>query len=134
MRVRGFWPLREDRAIGLPIEQVDWLVDGGDGNNGDDGRGGQDGCGRGGHNQRPGTLETGGGRHLRSRGPAPDSSLSGKVFIPTNPFTNPVSLQALKQSFAEQPNWKAAIKEGTTWEGNADENAAKWRKLSRMDV
>jgi hypothetical protein len=56
------------------------------------------------------------------------------VFIPTNPFTNPVSLQALKQSFAKQPNWKAAIKEGTTWEGNADENAAKWRKLNRIDV
>lgn len=129
MRVRGFWPLRKDRAIDLPIEQVDWLVDGGDGNNGDGGRGGQGGRGRGGHNQRPGTHETG----LRSC-PAPDSSLSGKVFIPTNPFTNPVSLQALKQSFAEQPNWKAAIKEGTTWEGNADENAAKWRKLSRMDV
>ena len=38
MRVRGFWPLHEDRAIDLPVERVDWLVDGGDGNNGD-GRG-----------------------------------------------------------------------------------------------
>jgi hypothetical protein len=139
MRVRGFWPLRGDRAIDLPIERVDWLVegdgddndgdnddgdnddgddgeddDGGDGNNGDGGRGGRGGRGRGGngHNQ----------------------SLSGKVFIPTNPFTNPVSLKALKKSFAKQPNWKAAIKEGTTWEGNADENAAKWRKLNCIDV
>ena len=100
MRVRGFWPLREDRAIDLPIERVDWLVngdsDGGDhgGNNGDGGRRGHGGNG---HNQRPGTHETSGGRRLRSRGPVPDSSLSGKVFIPTNPFTNPVSLQALKQ-------------------------------------
>jgi len=151
MRVRGFWPLREDRAIDLPIERVDWLVDGdgddsddddgGDVNNGDGGgrerggRAGQGGRGRGnGHNQRPDNHDTGGGRHLRSRGPVPDSSLSGKVFTPTNPFTNPVSLQALKKSFAKQPNWKAAIKEGTTWEGNADENAAKWRKLNRIDV
>ena len=106
MRVRGFCPLREDRAINLPIERVAWLVDGGDGNNGDGG--------------------------VRGRGAVPDSS--GKVFIPTNPFTNPVSLQALKESFAQQLNWKAAIKEGTTWEGNADENAAKWRKLNRIDV
>ena len=71
-----------------------------------------------------GTNETG----------VPDSSVSRKVFIPTNPFTNSASLQALKQSFAKQPNWKAAIKEGTTWEGNADENAAKWRKLNRIDA
>ena len=127
MRVRGFWPLREDRAIDLPIKRVDWLVDddGGDGNNGD---GGGRGRGNNGYNQRPGFHETGGGPA------APDSSLSGKVFIPTNPFTNPVSLQALKESFAKQPNWKASIKEGTTWEGNADENAAKWRKLNHIDV
>jgi hypothetical protein len=56
------------------------------------------------------------------------------VFSPTNPFTNPATLQALKESFVEQPNWKAAIKEGTTWEGNADENTTKWRKLNRIDV
>ena len=24
--------------------------------------------------------------------------------------------------------------EGTTWEGNADENAAKWRKLNRIEA
>jgi len=116
MRVRGFWPLREDRAIALPIKRVDWLVDDGD------------------HNQRPGTHETSGGRQLRSHGLVPNFTLSGKVFIPTNPFTNPVALEALKQSSAKQPNWKAAIKEGTTWEGNADENVAKWRKLNRIDV
>ncbi len=38
------------------------------------------------------------------------------------------------KSFAEQPNWKAAVREGTTWEGNADENAAKWRKLNRIEA
>jgi hypothetical protein len=54
------------------------------------------------------------------------------VFIPTNPFTNPATLKALKDSFAKQPTWKAAVREGTTWEGNADENAAKWRRLNHI--
>ena len=100
MRVRGFWPLHKDRAIDLPIERVDWLVDGdSDGDNSDDDDGGDSnngehgGRGRGnGHNQRPDNHDTSGGRHLRSRGPVPDSSLSGKVFTLTNPSTNPVSL------------------------------------------
>jgi hypothetical protein len=152
MRVRGYHPLREDRAIPLPIRWVDWLTtdddddDGaggggdGDGNNGDGGRGGRHGGqvsrgrerggrgrGRGGNNETSGRL-------LRSRGPVPGSSASGKVFIPTNPFANPASLEALKKSFAEQPNWKASVREGTTWEGNADENAAKWRKLNRIET
>ena len=47
------------------------------------------------------------------------------MFIPTNPFTNPSALQALKESYAKKPNWKAAVMEGETWEGSADENAAK---------
>ena len=152
MRVRGYHPLREDRAIPLPIRRVDWLTiddddyddgddrdsdDGaggggdGDGNSGDGGGGGrhgrQVGRGRGGNNETSGRLP-------RSRGPVPGSSASGKVFIPSNPFTNPASLKALKKSFAEQPNWKAAVREGTTWEGNADENAAKWRKLNRIEA
>jgi len=158
MRVRGYWPLREDRAIPLPIPWVDWLTDDddeggddrdsdnrggdGDGDNGDGGgrggRGGQVSRGRGGRGGRG----RGGNRHdnetsgrlLRSHGPVPGSSASGKVFIPSNPFTNPASLKALKQSFAKQPNWKAAVMEGTTWEGNADENSAKWRKLNRIEA
>ncbi|KIL55321.1 hypothetical protein M378DRAFT_91062, partial [Amanita muscaria Koide BX008] len=112
MRVRGYWPLRGDRAIPLPIRWVDWLTT-------------DDDDGRGSNNETSGRL-------LRSRGPVPGSSASGKVFIPSNPFTNPASLKALKKSFAKQPNWKAAVMEGTTWEGNADENAAKWRKLNRI--
>lgn len=63
---------------------------------------------------------------VRSRA-GPGSSPSEKVFIPTNPFTQPATLAALKDSFAKQPTWKAAVKEGTTWEGNADENVAKAR-------
>ena len=157
MRVRGYHPLSEDRAIPLPIRWVDWLTtdddddddgddrdggdgagdggDGGDGdgNNGDGGGGGKHGGqvsrGRGGNNETSGRPPS-----LCSRGPVPGSSASGKVFIPSNPFTNPASLKALKKSFAEQPNWKAAVREGITWEGNADENAAKWRKLNRIEA
>ena len=129
IRVRGYWPLREDRAIPLPIRWVDWLTtdddDGGGGGDGDNGDGGGR-VGRGGH----GRQDRRGGQVSRGRG----STASGKVFIPSNPFTNPASLEALKKSFANQPNWKAAVMEGTTWEGNADENSAKWRKLNRIEA
>ncbi|KAF8342348.1 uncharacterized protein EI90DRAFT_2904177, partial [Cantharellus anzutake] len=146
MRVRGHWPQRRDRAIPLPVSGVHWINDDGDrgvsgsGHGDGDARRGRRGRGRGrgrggnGYNQGPGNNEAGGGRLLRSGGPVAGSSASGKVFIPTNPFTNPSALQALKESFAKQPNWKAAVREGTTWEGNADENAAKWRKLNRIDT
>ena len=155
MRVRGYHPLSEDRAIPLPIRWVDWLTtdddddndgddrDGGDGagdggdsgdgdgNNGDGGGGGKHGGqvsrGRGGNNETSRRL-------LRSCGPHPGSSASGKAFIHSNRFTNPASLKALKKSFGKQPNWKAAVMEGTTWEGNADENAAKWRKLNSIEA
>ena len=155
MRVHGYWPLRLDRAITLPIRWVDWLTtddddddgdtrdsddgagDGGDGDgdNGDGGGRGQVGRGRGeqGGRGRGGNNETS-RRLLRSCGPHPGSSASGKVFIQRNRFTNPASLKALKKSFAKQPNWKAAVMAGTTWEGNADENAAKWRKLNSIEA
>jgi hypothetical protein len=142
MRVRGYWPLREDQAIPLPIRSVDWLTtDDDDDDDGDDGAGdggdgdgdNGDGGGRGGRGGHSGQVSRGRGRggnnetsgRLRSGGPVPGSSASGKVFIPSNPFTNPASLEALKKSFAKQPNWKAAVMEGTTWEGNAGENATK---------
>ncbi|KAF8331363.1 uncharacterized protein EI90DRAFT_2920180, partial [Cantharellus anzutake] len=130
MRVRGRWPLRGDRAIPLPISWVHWIND-----HGDRGVSGGGHDGRGGRGRRgPSNNEAGGGRLLRSHGPVPGSSAFGKVFIPTNPFANPSELQALKESFAKQPNWRAAVMEGTTWEGSADENAAKWRKLNRIDA
>ncbi|KIL62950.1 hypothetical protein M378DRAFT_80363, partial [Amanita muscaria Koide BX008] len=124
MRVRGYWPLREDRAIPLPIRWVDWLTTDDDDDDDDGAGGGGDGDNGDGSGRGRGLL--------RSRGPVPGSSASGKVFIPSNPFINPASLKALKKSFAKQPNWKAAVMEGTTWEGNADENATKWRKLNRI--
>ena len=145
MRVRGYWPLREDRAIPLPIPWVDWLTtDDGDNKDGDDmnsdngaGGGGDgdngDSGGRGGHGGQVSRGERGGRGRGGNNGPVPGSSASGKVFIPSNPFKNPASLKALKESFAKQPNWKASVMEGTTWEGNADENAAKWRRLNRIE-
>ena len=154
MRVRGFWPLCEDRAIPFPIPFANWInppAQGGGGGGGRSGRGRGHGRGRGGrgrgrgrghgtgHNQGQGNNgsgpsgDTGGGHQLRSRGPVPGSSASRNVFIPTNPFANPDALQALKDSFAKQPNWKAAVMEGTTWKGSADENAAKWRRLNHID-
>jgi len=144
MRVRGYWPHRADRAIPLPIPWVHWLDDGhgdnGDDDNGGGGNGGNAdgrnhggrGRGRGGRDGRGGSNnETNGGRHLRSSGPVPISSASRNLFIPKNPFTNPATLEGLKESFAKQRNWKASVIEGTTWEGNAD---AKWRKLNRIDA
>jgi hypothetical protein len=89
-----------------------------------------DGCGPGG--RRAGLA--GSRPPLRSRDPAPSSSAPGKTFTPSNPFANPAALQTLKASFSKQPNWRAAVMEGTAWEGNADENAAKWRKLNRIEA
>jgi hypothetical protein len=44
------------------------------------------------------------------------------LFDRFNPFTNPATLEVLKDSFAKQPTEKAAVRDGITWEGNADEN------------
>lgn len=104
------------------------------------GRGGRGNRGNRGGQGRGNTGDSGpsvdiGGHQLRSNvrsGAVPGSSASGKMFIPTNPFTNPATLEALKDSFAKQPTWKAVVREGTTWEGNADENAAKWRRLNHI--
>jgi hypothetical protein len=117
-RVRAHWPLNRDRAIPSPIPWVPWINPGGGG-------------GRGGGN----SGEIVGVYNLRAtvRPHAdPGSGAAEKVFIPTNPFTNPTTLEALKTSFAEQPTWKAAVREGATWEGNAEENAAKWRRLNHI--
>lgn len=117
--MRG-WPQRADRAIPLPIPWVHWIDDG-DSVVDSGGRGAHGGHGvRGGVNN-----ETGSGRLLRSDGPVAGSSASGKVFVPTNQFADRAALQRLKESFARQPNWKAAVMEGKIWEGNADKNAAK---------
>ena len=133
-RVRAHWPLSRDRAISSPIPWLPWINPGGNGPGGGGGGGDGHSQGRGSSGDSSPSVDIG-GHHLRStvRSRAvPGSSVSGKVFIPTNPFTNPATLKALKDSFAKQPTWKAAIREGTSWEGNADENAAKWRRLNHI--
>jgi len=99
MRVRGYWPHRADRAIPLPIPGVQWLDDGDGRNHGGRGRGG-----RGGSND-----ENGGGHHLRSHGPVPGSSASGRMFIPKNPFTNPAALKGLKEFLQNNPIGKLRL-------------------------
>ena len=139
MRVRGFWPVNEDRPIPSRILRVPWIAGGGGGRGGSSARNGR-GRGRRGRNQGRGNRKESGPsgdpdvRHLRSRGPVTSSSAPGKMFTPTNPFADLDTLQALKDSFAEQPTWKAAVVEGNTWEGNADENAMKWRRLNGLDA
>jgi hypothetical protein len=47
----------------------------------------------------------------------------------TNLFADADALEALKRSFAEQPNWKAAVVEGGSWGGTAAENIARYQEL-----
>ena len=46
-----------------------------------------------------------------------------------NPMTNPSELEAVMRSARQQPNWKAAVIEGESWEGTAEENVAKYRQI-----
>jgi hypothetical protein len=59
---------------------------------------------------------------------APRSTAPPKMLNSTNPFANVVELEALKCDFAQQPNWKASLVEGESWEGTTEENIAKWQK------
>ena len=123
--MRAHWPLNRDRPIPSAMPWLPWINPGG---------GNGHGQGRGSSGDSGPSVDIG-GRHLRSTvrtRAVPGSSESGDVFIPINPFTNPATRQALKDSFAEQPTWKAAVREGTSGEGNADENAAKWRRLNHI--
>jgi hypothetical protein len=129
MRVRGRWPLLRDRQIPLPIPWQSWIpdpeVDLSQAHHGD----GED---KGEENDS--TLDI---NSVLSSMPAPQSSsdhphdtnASGNFMTLTNPFANSVELDALKRSFAVQPNWKAAVIEGESWEGNAKDNTAKYRRL-----
>ena len=47
----------------------------------------------------------------------------------TNPFNNPSELEAIMRSSREQPNWKAAVREGQSWEGTAEENMEKYQRI-----
>ncbi|KAF5379995.1 hypothetical protein D9615_006279 [Tricholomella constricta] len=102
-------PFADDTPMSLPIPWQTWIQD-------ELERGNQDtkGVGRG-----PPTKEG-----LEDASAAPRQTLTL-----TNPFGNLADLEALKHSFAEQLNFKAALVEGESWEGIAEENVAKWRGL-----
>jgi hypothetical protein len=46
-----------------------------------------------------------------------------------NPMTNPAELEAVMYSARQQPNWKAAMMEGESWEGTAEENIEKYQQI-----
>jgi hypothetical protein len=137
MRVRGRWPLLRDRQIPLPILWQSWIPDpnvkisqthDGHGEDQEDDRMGEE------------NDSTSDNSSVVSSTPTPPSSsdhppshcdpnASGNFMTFTNPFSNPVELDSLKRSFAVQPNWKAAVVEGESWEGNAEQNTAKYRRL-----
>lgn len=144
MRVRGRWPLLRDRQIPLPILWQSWIPDpdvdisqAHDGHGEDEDEDGED--------QEDDSMgekndSTSDNSSVVSSTPTPRSSsdhtpshrdpnASGNFMTFTNPFSNPVELDALKRSFAVQPNWKAAVVEGESWEGNAEQNTAKYRRL-----
>ena len=118
MRVRGYWTLRENRPISLPIPWPNWDPrDGGDDDHSDD-----DSDDDADHNKNPD----------KANYDHPVSSCTTTSFgqqPPTNPFSNPTELQAMKDSFSKQPHWKPAVIEGETREGTAEENVNKWRGL-----
>jgi len=46
-----------------------------------------------------------------------------------DPMANPSELEAIMRSARQQPNWKAAVIEGESWEGTAEENIVKYRQV-----
>ena len=122
MRVRGYWPFREDRPISLPIPWPNWDPRDGD----DDDYSDDDSDDDHDHNKNPDKANY---DHPASSHITTPFRQQPKTFTPTNPFSNPTELQAMKDSFAKQPNWKSAVIEGETWEGTAEENVNKWRGL-----
>jgi len=155
MRVRGYWPFAEDREILLPVPWQPWIQsnlpeqheDGAS----DDEDSREDGDEDGDMHKNYGPTSdmmivpssSAHNPHTTAAYPQYKSlhhntvsaEHPGTMTIPrqtltmTNPFANPAALEALKHSFAEQPNWKAAVVEGESWEGTAEANIQKWRGL-----
>jgi hypothetical protein len=115
-RVRGWWPFRADRPISLPIPWQQWDSDEDDNSDIQTDSDNSDPLPK---RQPHKSFPT---------NPTP-AGQQPKTFTPTNPFASPTELQSLKDSFSKQPNWKAAVLEGETWEGTAEENVNKWQRL-----
>lgn len=141
MRVRGRWPLLSDRQIPLPILWQSWIpgpdvnlsqAHHGHGEDEDedhaDDRMGEEHDSTSDDSSELSSTPT--PQHSSDHPPSHHNpNASGNFKMSTDPFANPVELDALKRSFAVQPNWKAAVVEGESWEGNAEQNTAKYRRL-----
>ena len=60
-------------------------------------------------------------------GPAGDLHEGQKLttIMFTNPMTNPPKLEAVIHSTHQQPNWKAAVIEGESWEDTVEDTVEK---------
>lgn len=145
MRVRGWWPFRADRSILLPIQWQAWIPRANNNDEQYDNRG----AAPAGSNdavirdallpdvtQMPPPVFISNTwfdhQHLTDNDPFHVNAatrLHQQIFIPTNHFANHAELRDLKHSFAQQPNWEAALVESESWEDSAEENIAKWRGL-----
>ncbi|KAF5386029.1 hypothetical protein D9615_002642 [Tricholomella constricta] len=63
--------------------------------------------------------------HLQPSSQEPATSIT---FM--DPMANPAELEAIMCSARQQPNWRAAMIEGETWEGTAIENIEKYNRLN----
>ncbi|KAF5385962.1 hypothetical protein D9615_002648 [Tricholomella constricta] len=152
-----YGPEFADHPVNLPIQWQSWIDDmpgedskGSDGGDGEDGGNDEDGgddeemedmsltivlkhpCQQDGHDDtmdnsfqsnvqlshQPQLL-----RHLQ---PFPQEPATITL---VDPIANPAELEAIICSARQQPNWRAAMIEGETWEGNANENIEKYNRL-----
>jgi hypothetical protein len=134
MRVRGRWPLLRDRQIPLPILWQSWIPipipmltfprANGDGEDHEDDHMGEENDSTLDNSSVLSSMHT--PQSLPDHPPSHDDlNASGNFMTFTNPFANSVELDALKRSFAIQPNWKPSVVEGESWKGNAEDNTSK---------
>lgn len=121
-RTRGFWPFQPDRDMKFQKAQTVAGLEISPSSSG--GSGGTErlnhlsgGSGSGGAEDSDG----GGGGAWSSTGAAFDGNDTIRL---SNPFENPKELEKLVAGYRKLPNWKAAIIEGTSWAGTAEENIA----------
>jgi hypothetical protein len=146
MRVRGRWPLKHDRDITLPLQPQQWMSTA------------DDDTDTGSHDYAYGSDEgydcettsdianamsdptSFAGSFSQQQTQNSDCSLhyladsTPRTITITNPFANRTELEALRQSFTQEPNWIATVIENESWDGTAEENAAKWKGLRALDL
>jgi hypothetical protein len=140
MRTRGRYPYQPDfadRPIELPIPWQIWMTDtpGGDTDRNHQSNAHSSSLLLGrpqlvGHQHIPNSISMPPNQDATT-GPAGNLHESKKptTITFTNPITNPSELEAVMRSARQEPNWKAAVIEGQSWEGTAEENIAKYRRV-----